>query len=79
MFPRPTPEGHDATRAAASAAHSIGCDISDEPSEGGAAQPYRNHSYRETDWSEFNTLVEKLMASYDLPAAAKPSDKIVAQ
>ena len=33
----------------------------------GAAFIIRNHSYRETDWTEFNGLVDKLMASYDLP------------
>src|SRR5262249_52995838 len=31
----------------------------------GASFIIRNHSYRETDWSEFNSLVETLMASYD--------------
>jgi 4-hydroxyphenylacetate 3-monooxygenase len=31
----------------------------------GAAFIIRNHSYRETDWAEFNKLVEDLMASYD--------------
>jgi 4-hydroxyphenylacetate 3-monooxygenase len=31
----------------------------------GASFIIRNHSYRETDWNEFNALVEKLMASYD--------------
>ena len=31
----------------------------------GASFIIRNHSYRETDWAEFNTLVEDLMASYD--------------
>ena len=31
----------------------------------GASFIIRNHSYRETDWSEFNQLVENLMASYD--------------
>jgi 4-hydroxyphenylacetate 3-monooxygenase len=34
----------------------------------GASFIIRNHSYRETDWSEFNKLVEDLMASYDAPA-----------
>jgi 4-hydroxyphenylacetate 3-monooxygenase len=39
----------------------------------GAAFIIRNHSYRETDWAEFNTLVEDLMASYDYrPADAAP-------
>jgi 4-hydroxyphenylacetate 3-monooxygenase len=36
----------------------------------GASFIIRNHSYRETDWGEFNTLVEDLMASYDYPTAA---------
>ena len=31
----------------------------------GASFIIRNHSYRETDWGEFNKLVEDLMASYD--------------
>jgi 4-hydroxyphenylacetate 3-monooxygenase len=31
----------------------------------GAAFIIRNHSYRETDWGEFNGLVENLMAGYD--------------
>ena len=31
----------------------------------GASFIIRNHSYRETDWSEFNKLVEDLMATYD--------------
>jgi 4-hydroxyphenylacetate 3-monooxygenase len=39
----------------------------------GAAFIIRNHSYRETDWAEFNTLVEDLMASYDYrPPDAAP-------
>src|SRR6059058_3273886 len=41
----------------------------------GAAFIIRNHSYRETDWAEFNKLVEDLMASYDYrrPDAARPA------
>ena len=31
----------------------------------GASFIIRNHSYRETDWGEFNKLVDDLMASYD--------------
>src|SRR5207237_8206211 len=31
----------------------------------GASFIIRNHSYRETDWGEFNKLVEDLMAGYD--------------
>ena len=31
----------------------------------GASFIIRNHSYRETDWGEFNKLVEDFMASYD--------------
>jgi 4-hydroxyphenylacetate 3-monooxygenase len=31
----------------------------------GASFIIRNHSYRETDWSEFNKLVDNLMATYD--------------
>jgi 4-hydroxyphenylacetate 3-monooxygenase len=34
----------------------------------GASFIIRNHSYRETDWGEFNRLVEDLMASYDYRA-----------
>ena len=37
----------------------------------GASFIIRNHSYRETDWSEFNTLVDKCMSNYDVPNAAK--------
>jgi 4-hydroxyphenylacetate 3-monooxygenase len=44
----------------------------------GAAFIVRNHSYRETDWSEFNNLVENAMASYDHPAAVKPGSKTAA-
>jgi 4-hydroxyphenylacetate 3-monooxygenase len=44
----------------------------------GAAFIVRNHSYRETDWGEFNNLVENAMASYDHPAAAKPGSKVAA-
>ena len=39
----------------------------------GASFIIRNHSYRETDWAEFNKLVEDLMASYDYcPPDATP-------
>ena len=31
----------------------------------GASFIIRNHSYRETDWGEFNKLVEDFMATYD--------------
>ena len=37
----------------------------------GAAFIVRGHSFRETDWAEFNGLVDNLMASYDVPNAAK--------
>jgi 4-hydroxyphenylacetate 3-monooxygenase len=37
----------------------------------GASFIIRNHSYRETDWSAFNTLVDDLMASYDAPKAKR--------
>ena len=33
----------------------------------------RNHSYRETDWSEFNKLVEDLMATYDCREVEEPA------
>jgi 4-hydroxyphenylacetate 3-monooxygenase len=36
----------------------------------GASFIIRNHSYRETDWSEFNKLVDDLMASYDYRTTA---------
>jgi 4-hydroxyphenylacetate 3-monooxygenase len=43
----------------------------------GASFIIRNHSYRETDWAEFNALVENLMASYDVPAStAKPGKRV---
>src|SRR5262249_6368518 len=35
----------------------------------GASFIIRNHSFRETDWSEFNKLVDDLMAGYDVPAS----------
>src|SRR5580692_11270887 len=38
----------------------------------GASFIIRNHSYRETDWGAFNTIVEDLMASYG-PDDAKPA------
>jgi 4-hydroxyphenylacetate 3-monooxygenase len=34
----------------------------------GASFIIRNHSFRETDWAEFNALVEDLMAGYGVPA-----------
>jgi len=40
----------------------------------GAAFIIRNHSYRETDWGEFNKLVEDLMASYDYPVERHATD-----
>jgi len=46
----------------------------------GAPFIIRNHSYRETDWSEFNRLVEDFMASYDYrktDEGAQPTDATV--
>jgi 4-hydroxyphenylacetate 3-monooxygenase len=40
----------------------------------GASFIIRNHSYRETDWDEFNKLVEDLMASYDYPVERQTID-----
>jgi 4-hydroxyphenylacetate 3-monooxygenase len=37
----------------------------------GASFIIRNHSYRETDWAEFNTLIDKVMAGYDVPDKGK--------
>ena len=37
----------------------------------GASFIIRNHSYRETDWAEFNGLVDKVMSGYDVPDAGK--------
>jgi 4-hydroxyphenylacetate 3-monooxygenase len=37
----------------------------------GASFIIRNHSYRETDWNEFNTVVDKVMSAYDVPNAGK--------
>ena len=45
----------------------------------GASFIIRNHSYRETDWGEFNKLVEDLMASYDPPAGKAASGKVAAE
>ena len=39
----------------------------------GASFIVRNHSYRETDWSEFNRLVEDLMATYDYRRVEVPA------
>jgi 4-hydroxyphenylacetate 3-monooxygenase len=44
----------------------------------GAPFIIRNHAYRETDWGAFNTLVENLMASYDIPAGKAASGMRVA-
>src|SRR5262249_11584859 len=40
----------------------------------GASFIIRNHSYRETDWDEFNKLVEELMASYDYAVERQTPD-----
>ena len=37
----------------------------------GASFIIRNHSYRETDWAAFNTLVDQCMSRYDVPSAGK--------
>jgi 4-hydroxyphenylacetate 3-monooxygenase len=37
----------------------------------GASFIIRNHSYRETDWAEFNALVDQCMSRYDVPSAGK--------
>jgi 4-hydroxyphenylacetate 3-monooxygenase len=42
----------------------------------GASFIIRNHSYREADWVEFNTLVEQLMAGYGAP---KPGSRLAAE
>ena len=36
----------------------------------GASFIVRNHAFRETPWDEFHGIVDGLMASYDIPAAA---------
>jgi 4-hydroxyphenylacetate 3-monooxygenase len=38
----------------------------------GASFIIRNHSFRETDWSEFNKVVDDLMAGYDVPHRSGP-------
>src|SRR4029077_14741048 len=45
----------------------------------GASFIIRNHSYRETVWSEFNNLVGDLMASYDPPTGKATSGKVAAE
>jgi 4-hydroxyphenylacetate 3-monooxygenase len=45
----------------------------------GASFIIRNHSYRETDWGEFNRLVKDLMASYAAPASKPQSGKVAAE
>jgi 4-hydroxyphenylacetate 3-monooxygenase len=37
----------------------------------GASFIIRNHSFRETDWGEFNRLVDAVMATYGVPKAGK--------
>src|SRR4029079_2320553 len=37
----------------------------------GASFIIRNHSYRETDWNEFNTLIDTVMSGYDVPNKGK--------
>ena len=44
----------------------------------GASFIIRNHSYRETDWGEFNTLVDDVMATYDVPSGKLQAGKRVA-
>jgi 4-hydroxyphenylacetate 3-monooxygenase len=43
----------------------------------GASFIVRNHSYRETDWHEFNALVDNLMSTYDHPASVNKAGKRV--
>jgi 4-hydroxyphenylacetate 3-monooxygenase len=45
----------------------------------GASFIIRNHSYRETDWGEFNKLVEDLMASYDYRMAEDAGQQAAAK
>jgi len=45
----------------------------------GAAFIIRNHSFRETDWAEFNGLVENLMASYDIPTGKPARGRVAAE
>jgi 4-hydroxyphenylacetate 3-monooxygenase len=45
----------------------------------GASFIIRNHSYRETDWSEFNRLVENLMAGYDIPKSKTQAGDVAAE
>ena len=40
----------------------------------GASFIVRNHSYREAPWDEFHKYADDLLASYDIPEAAAPSD-----
>ena len=42
----------------------------------GASFIIRNHSYRETDWSEFNAVVDNLMATYEYQTADKKGAKL---
>jgi 4-hydroxyphenylacetate 3-monooxygenase len=37
----------------------------------GASFIIRNHSYREADWTEFNALIDTVMAGYGAPKAGK--------
>ena len=37
----------------------------------GASFIIRNHSYRETDWNEFNALIDKVMSGYGVPKDGK--------
>jgi 4-hydroxyphenylacetate 3-monooxygenase len=41
----------------------------------GASFIIRNHSFRETDWAEFNKLVEDVMAGYGVPKSEQGAAK----
>ena len=45
----------------------------------GASFIIRNHSYRETNWSEFNALVDNVMSGYGIPADRKVGARVAAE
>jgi len=55
-----------------------GCHQQYEKFYAGASFIVRNHSYRETDWKEFDALVENLMAGYGYPSE-KRDGKVAAE
>jgi 4-hydroxyphenylacetate 3-monooxygenase len=45
----------------------------------GASFILRNHTFRETDWNEFNGIVDRLMAGYEHKAVASNAPRVAAE